>query len=102
MENLKHTKAPWFACCTKSKPHFVFANECETTICGIYQKQDSGNELQLEEVQANAKLIAAAPELLEALIEVNDFLSHIQPKIGQYAFDTIDEIVTNAINKATK
>lgn len=41
-------------------------------------------------------------DMLEALIEVNDFLSHIQPKVGQFAFDTIDEIVNNAINKATK
>ncbi len=63
----KGTKGPWYACCKNSKPHFLFADETDITICAFYQKQDDGTELPLEEGQANAKLIESAPDLLEAL-----------------------------------
>ena len=45
-----------------------------------------------EQAEANAKLIAAAPELLEALIKVSEYL----PK------SDLKNLVNNAINKATK
>ena len=55
-----------------------------------------------DEIQANAKLIAAAPEMLKALEEVTTFLGHVQPRIGKLAFNHIWEEVTEAIKKATE
>ena len=73
----KHTPGPWFACCTERTPHFVFSESSEKTICGIYNNdpEDSKYEsleqvLTIEEARANSKLIASAPDLLEALMEV--------------------------------
>lgn len=63
----KGTGGEWFACCTSAKPHFLFAFDGEVTICAFHQKQDDGTELPLEEVQANAKLIQIAPEMLKML-----------------------------------
>ncbi len=54
------------------------------------------------EAEANAKLIAAAPEMLKALEEVTTFLGHVQPRIGKLAFNHIWEEVTEAIKKATE
>ena len=49
-----------------------------------------------------AKLIAQSPQMLDALKEVEVFLGHIEPKIGEQAFNTIWQIVTEAIQKAEK
>lgn len=77
----KHTPGPWFACCTERTPHFVFSESSEKTICGICNNdpKDSKYELlekvlTIEEARANAKLIAAAPELLEALQNAINFI----------------------------
>ena len=72
MKNLefKGTKGKWFACCAKKIPHFVFTENGEATICGLYQKQEMSNDLTDEEFRANANLIASAPELLESLFEL--------------------------------
>jgi len=73
MNEFKGTKGEWFSCCTNAKPHFLFADNGETTICSFFQKQDDGTILNIEEVRANAKLISCAPEMLEMLIKLNDF-----------------------------
>jgi hypothetical protein len=63
----KGTKGKWHACCKSNKPHFLFAGEGEVVLCSFYQEQDDGTELPLKEVQANARLIECAPEMLEML-----------------------------------
>jgi len=73
---MKHTEGKWRACCLDNKPHFIFAGE-NKTICSMFCNDP--NELNYESMEgivtkeecvANAKLIAAAPEILEALIEL--------------------------------
>lgn len=76
MSEFKGTKGEWFSCCTNAKPHFLFADNGETTICSFYQKQDDGTILNIEEVRANAKLIACAPEMLECIKDLLKELSY--------------------------
>lgn len=94
----KHTKGTWWACCTKSIPHYVFANEGKQTICAMIQKQEMGDDLTVEEMQANAKLIAAAPDLLDALLKLQYAVKHGNVK---GLFDEEKQIIDNAILKAT-
>jgi len=57
---MKHTKGNWFANISGRQP-LIYAEETGQSIAVCY---DHGGE---EEVKANARLIASAPELLEAL-----------------------------------
>jgi hypothetical protein len=52
--NAKHTPAPWR----------VFTDDNE---CGLYHVRTPGRAVAEPEDEANARLIAAAPELLESL-----------------------------------
>lgn len=99
-----YTKGKWFACCKSAKPHFLFANNGETTICGFHQSQDDGTDLPLEEVQANAKLIEKAPLLLEMLQElVNQIETFTKGSIGEMEyFETEIKQAKQLINSATK
>lgn len=97
----KHTKGEWFSCCTKSDPHFLFAKDGNVAICTFTRKQDDGIEIPIEEMQANAKLIAAAPELLEALKLIADYYIH-DKSIDDNEYIDMENKVLNAINKATK
>jgi len=63
----KGTKGVWNACCLNAKPHFIFTEASERTICRIYQEQDDGCSLPIEQVRANALLISKSPEMLEML-----------------------------------
>jgi len=59
----KHTPGPWEALCTD--PHHqlvIFARSVEEFVCGV-----TGH---MPDAEANARLIAAAPDLLEALKRV--------------------------------
>lgn len=59
---MTHTKGKWETRPTQSDLDIAYDIENETEpICAVYRKP---------EAQANAKLIAAAPELLEALTEI--------------------------------
>lgn len=67
------TKGEWSACCLDKNPHYVFAGEA--IICAmrhndpIETRYDKDEEpLTIDECIANARLIQAAPDLLEACI----------------------------------
>ena len=92
----KGTKGKWFACCLygNSKPHFLFSEHGETVICSFTQKQEMGKDLTIEEVQANAKLIASAPDLLEALMNIENDNGSIPKAI----WDMRNKAIEKALN----
>jgi hypothetical protein len=57
--------------------------------------------LQIDEADANAKLIAAAPDLLEALHQVMEELNQQMRKQNRLTFTKAELIAQEAINKAT-
>ena len=65
-----HTPAPWLLFDTDKR--FVYAlNEYGTN---VFQAHVCGPNTKMEELEANARLIAAAPELLEALVNAGNLL----------------------------
>lgn len=71
---MKHTPGPWHACCLDGPAHYVFGPNGDETICGL--NHNDPNEptfdphlgvITVDQRRANARLIAAAPELLAAL-----------------------------------
>ena len=88
----KHTQGEWEI--SKNQNQGVRINVGSdpikmTTICSL-----SGSPRE-EEVNANAKLIAAAPDMLDALIKIKE--------IGGFSSDgKIGILINNAIKKATK
>ena len=91
--NTKHTPAPWTVN-PKAKTNIRHGN---LTIANCSSTHDGS---RAEEEIANAKLIAAAPDLLEALQEL---LSRFQSsQIGYIKADYVKEKANLAIRKATK
>lgn len=59
----KHTPGPWMACNAGTLwDYFVWSDAADKSVCNIDYSEQSAAE-----VEANARLIAAAPELLAAL-----------------------------------
>lgn len=86
----KHTKGEWTATQTSiSDSNGVIATTYVNTVKRYIGKQ---------EVEANAKLIAAAPDLLEAL---NDLVSWANIKDGSN-YKYLRDNAINAIKKATE
>lgn len=88
----KHTPGPWLI---SSKGTIVVGDR---TICDLnypifpIERPD--------ELSANARLIAAAPELLEGCKEALRFLIHIEGRVGDMAWQHMHDILAEAIAKA--
>lgn len=93
---MKHTGGKWI----ESIPHVIQGDEpkfkfiLSSKTVGDVGEYHSNKEMGIDEAEANAKLIAASPELLEALKAIKE--------IGEFKADgQIGKIINNAINKAT-
>ena len=96
MENLKHTKGEWFNT-SDGEANFYGVATKENWLLRIQQN----SELLIEEQEANAKLIAAAPDLLEALIDIRNWYENNQSKLSDVTPVCFSKGLS-AILKATK
>lgn len=102
----KHTPGPWHVCdgCTHliSDEHLMTVAEARQIVSGNLRTGKTeyvpGHQMQL----ANSKLIAAAPEMLEALREIANWNPVVSPdeENGMSIIDAIN-IARAAIAKAT-
>jgi len=84
----KHTPGPWGVLQTKTGPAIVAG--CWEVV--VYAQDGIGGD-----VEANAKLIAAAPELLDAALAAERYLALLEPSsTGDRAY----RMLTAAIAKA--
>lgn len=73
---MKHTPAPWTADKLQDRDTFnIFASGFNTAMCQVSVMENATRRVTGAEVAANADLIAAAPELLAALIDAADALA---------------------------
>lgn len=94
----KHTKGEWFY--FKNNDRLKVAsklNYTETTLAEVFAAEEDDNCTD----EANAKLIAAAPDLLEALINICKKVEFCSLD-GKSTFRDEYQSAINAINKATK
>jgi hypothetical protein len=97
--NTKHTQGKWRKSKTINDYSIYSENNHNNDIATVFQYSRSIPE---DEAEANAKLIAAAPEMLEKLQSIINF--HIKDN-GQWVNDlTTDEIkeIQEAIKAATE
>jgi hypothetical protein len=93
----KHTPGPWIL-----DTDNIIRTEAGTCIALAQQGGDGYPLLSGDEVQANARLIAAAPELLEALQYVSRLLGdgYSGPVVLRNATDCDRAIFVSTINQA--
>lgn len=92
----KHTPGPWHI---RTINAFVGVGSKDRPIATIDNKYPYNNANLVDETKANAKLIAAAPDLLEALKTAVDLLNQHDQLETQYEQESINQI-TDAIDKA--
>ena len=104
MQEAKHTNGPWnknlTSICGKAIGFHITDSQHGSLrpICEFYDKRGT---MSPEEIEANASLIAAAPELLEALRTI----ANSEPIDGDTIvcdFDTLQSVARAAIAKATR
>ncbi len=111
MENTKHTQGPWEVLQQGTIPLIKAGQWIVADVCHL---ADGKNNARLElERTANAKLIAAAPELLEALKDALDMIDTMRFEVSRnmegvrFTNETVNMtsaallIGKNAIKKAT-
>ena len=104
MTDTQHTPGPWIACGWKSLtvnagPEGRFSEQSTIVLMpGARHEREITSGTQLQEMQANARLIAAAPELLAAL---EDLLNEYQGFREPYRNEAMCEHARAAIAKAT-
>jgi len=96
----KHTKGPWkMNDSTTKSPSLLIQSETEDIAMVIFglrsdntKKGNTGST-----TYANAKLISASPDMLEALLKIDEWIN-----CGNHVADEYVDTVKEAIKKATK
>jgi len=96
----KHSPAPWGQEATMSSD-YTFIRRISDDEGRVIANVRYAQGAEQEENLANARLIAAAPELLEALRKVANCSRYTDPSDTEYALDQLREIAREAIAKAT-
>lgn len=68
---MQHSKGPWKVIppCTESFGLSFVQDSSGVSVCGVYRRIADG-KISTDKQEANARLIAAAPDLLEAALEL--------------------------------
>lgn len=94
----KHTPGPWSMCLSRSNAAFLVRDTENRLVCDMSWHSSSRQHYPLrDESAANARLIAAAPDLLSAL---NAMLTHMGMDEDEWNKPTFDQ-ARAAIAKAT-
>jgi len=107
-ENLKHTEGPWriqFMADDETEDFWVKSDFNEVTGYGTdILCDDFGNHVGYTREQrlADAKLIAAAPDMLEALKDAKSFIFNIQAPVHEGTIEDLRSKINDAISKATE
>jgi hypothetical protein len=104
----KYTKGEWRMIYPAiNAPNEFIIGDCDGfTLASVYGALGTPNDM--EEAEANAKLIAAAPDLLEALVLANSILDRMSSEYAMIANKHANftrgesNIIERAIEKATK
>jgi len=96
INDFKFTKEDWYV--TFTTPTEIGVRSKGGYICTLpkpthYTGQNDRYEKETEENKANAKLIASAPKLLEALIEISEAKGRYHPDRLIHASNTIEDMV---------
>jgi hypothetical protein len=91
MENFKGTPGPW----KLSEVNGELITTENTNVCKVFS-------MELKEGQANAKLIAMAPELLDAIDRINKIVYANVIKVGSPDYHEIRNLCDHLIQKATE
>lgn len=98
MKEFKGTKGEWKILPTYESRKWVNVTSEKGVIARVFYGE-APPVVYKEEAEANAKLIAAAPDLLEALIEINKLAQCSDDRFANYS-DSINIITEKAIEKA--
>jgi len=95
---MKHTKGKWFATEINTDKKWINISSSEKGIIGRTYYGDLEPVITKEEAEANAKLIAAAPELLEQLQSIIDGSAFDKEKglIWKHRLDEIEKVIKKA------
>lgn len=95
LPEIKHTPGPWEVDSSKIRRIFWVTDEEGRDICDLFCRPH-GEIMPFENAQANAYMIAAAPDMLAALKQVSSALSNPDHTRWKVLQDNVDA----AINKA--
>ncbi|MBC3375761.1 hypothetical protein HU762_17565 [Pseudomonas sp. SWRI92] len=95
----KHTPGPWYVQDDHGR-RYIETEGNDDTIAEIHRRRSKGSVYSCAEAGANASLIAAAPELLEALQAARDLWGDYLPPGNSNAMKAM-KLVDAAITKAT-
>lgn len=97
MSATKHTPGPWrYGLAQNYQGFFVAPGNATLTLAAVHNYP--------AHTEANAKLIAAAPDLLEALKKISNWLACSQiasPEDMAQSFGDMEDLADSAIAKAT-